>query len=424
MNQRTANYKHILFGILFLLTIVLLTIPLYLFVVASDSEEYIYKQHSQYQETISGEDSMRQCLDSPTFQDSCYIELCGEEGTYLCSEDILDIIVKIEGPEEAMEALHTIMGSSLFDIPTDGHQLAHVIGRSTSKHFGLSGESFLRCPTDLNYGCQHGFFEDALIQHTTPIKAATEICESVPERPYKNKFYCYHGVGHGFMFHESYHLINSLNLCDLLPSLMAQEGCWQGVFMENINGYFDNAEGEMGFIEDDVLAPCNRINNKYRHQCYENHSAYILKHHNNSIKDASHACLEAGEHTPSCINSLGLMTTNPGWQQSLRGSFNGTFTEIAVHLCKQFPSDYIEECKVAAIANLFNFDNTDIRRSTDLCLFFGDNKDNCFKTIGSMLVNVAANEAEIIQSCDTVPEEYRDSCYEGAGIEKKANINA
>ncbi|MYE38322.1 MAG: hypothetical protein F4X82_02270 [Candidatus Spechtbacteria bacterium SB0662_bin_43] len=347
----------------------------------------------------------------PEGEDSCYFAVCEEQNSYLCAQDILDAVVFLAGPEEATGILEDIMASTLFAIQTDGHQLSHVIGRATSHHFGLSGKSFLRCPADFNYGCQHGFFEDALIQHATPVKAATEICEHIPDRPYKNKFYCYHGVGHGFMFHESYHLKNALDLCDALPSFTAQEGCYQGVFMENVNGFFSDAEGEKGFTDNDTLAPCNRIKDTYRHQCYENHASYILFHHNNSIRDASHACLGAGDYISSCINSLGLMVTNPGWQQTLRGSFNGTFTEIAAHLCNQFPADHIETCQLAAISNLSNFDTTDIRRQVELCLFFEGNTDRCFETIGTLLINVAASQDEVMKSCEAAPEEFRDECY-------------
>ena len=90
-------------------------------------------------------DVIKTCLSQSRESDTCYIKSCKNESKYLCAEKILDATVLISGPEKAMMILKDIMASSLFRIKTygdDGHQLAHVIGRSTSHHIGPTGKPF------------------------------------------------------------------------------------------------------------------------------------------------------------------------------------------------------------------------------------------------------------------------------------------
>ena len=355
--------------------------------------------------------NVRVCLSLEDNRDSCYSKLCGEEKSkYVCAEKVLEAVVSISGPERAMGVLNDIMASSIFSIKTDGHQLAHTIGRSTAHSLGLVGEAFMRCPIDFNYGCQHGFFEKALANESQPEKAAATICESLPDRPQKNKFYCYHGVGHGFMFYESYNLLEALDLCDKLPNFNAREGCWQGVFMENVNGKMERIDGELGFKDDDPLAPCNSVDSKYRQQCYLNHAGYVVHYANFSLKKATSYCLGAKkENVNYCLHSIGLMTSNPGWQRTLGQGFKGTFIETAIHLCDQFPKDYTELCTNSAVSNIMNFDNLNIKKASSLCQVV-DNPSRCFRTIGQDIRNLIVNEDQVLETCKVVPKKFRADC--------------
>ena len=166
--------------------------------------------------------------------DTCYAALCEYEPGYLCAEALLDVAVESAGPARAMELLHEIMASPVFAISTDGHLLSHIIGRTTSRIFGSSGEHFLRCPHDFNDGCYHGFFEDTLMKVDDPVHVAVDICEGMPPETttHKQKSYCYHGAGHVFLMHEGYHLDTALAHCTAIPD-MWRDSCLGGVFMEN-----------------------------------------------------------------------------------------------------------------------------------------------------------------------------------------------
>lgn len=157
---------------------------------------------------------MQHCLSLTSGRDACYADLCEYEPGYLCTQDVLDVATEVAGPERAMGVLHDIMTSPIFAITADGHLLSHIIGRATSRVFGSSGENFLRCPSDFNNGCFHGFFEDALPNAESPTDVVISICENMPsETPSKEKSYCYHGAGHVFMMQESHNLEAAIAHC-------------------------------------------------------------------------------------------------------------------------------------------------------------------------------------------------------------------
>ena len=402
------------------LFVIALTSILYFFVFAKENGTTLHTinvpsiiQENTNTQNIQEKEShpLKQCFTLQEGRDACYFDFCKKENPYLCAEELLDTIVRIEGPEQAMEALNDIMESDIFEIQLYGHALAHVIGRATSYYLGLSEASFVRCPIDFNFGCVHGFFERALEKSTSSIEIALEICEKHP--------FCYHGLGHGFVYYESYNLMNALALCDQLRTFDAYESCYRGVFMENITGFFDNVDGEMGFVENDILAPCSRIEDKYRNQCWREHGRYIVHYNNWSLRDAAHFCLNAGDYIHGCMVSLGHLVTGPGSQNSLKGPFIGTHEEIAAYLCNQFPSDHITTCQTIHISNTLDGDRTDTTQASEFCLSFNVNVNDCFKKIGTKLIEVAYNNDGIIRGCTMVPEQHRESCYEGADIHKE-----
>ena len=417
--MNVLKHRYITEIILLLILLLTISLPLYFFVFTKSNEETLYATDNT-QETIQDTQTiqekephpLKQCFTLQEGRDACYFDFCKKENPYLCAEELLDTIVRIEGPEQAMEALNDIMESDIFEIQTDGHQLSHIVGRATLRYYGLNEEAFVRCPIDFNFGCVHGFFERAFEKEQDPIRAVMEICEK-----YGN---CYHGVGHGFMFYTSYNLMDALHICDQLPLKRHQHSCYSGVFMENVVGFFDNIEsGDMGFIKDDILAPCNRVEDRYRNQCWREHGVYLIRHHNWSLQEALHFCLGAGSHTRGCMTSIGYLVASSEVQESLKGSFIGTYTEAVTYLCNQFPPDHIGTCQTVVIQQILIDDKISNEKASEFCLSFNVNVNDCFKKIGTKLIEVAYNNDGILRGCTMVPEQHRESCYEGADIHKE-----
>jgi plastocyanin len=303
-----------------------------------------------------------------------------------CASKYVTRLVGVDGPVVALRVIARLQGDGEIAQQVDDHQLAHAVGRETAKHFGVNGAAFQRCPNVFNYGCVHGFFEYALGRTATPRAAAVSICGSGGERSEVDRFSCYHGVGHGVMMAKAYDLQGALGVCDTFPTVEGERGCWQGVFMENVNAGMAGEARPGVFVRDRPLAPCTNVAVQYRHECYINHAGWIVLVSSFDIARAARVCMGAEPlYRSVCAQSLGLMVTNPSWQTSLAKPLVGkrSFEQIAWNLCTRFPSRLQKDCVVAAVDNLANFDLLEVQRSDRFCGLVAQSlRDACYKQIG------------------------------------------
>ena len=159
---------------------------------------------------------------------------CGKENEK-CAISYLRKLTTKYGPQASLGVMDAVERGGQIDPAFDTHQLAHLVGEATARRFGANKQAFASARRHFNYGCVHGFFEYVLGRSATPTKAATTICDSSGKDRSSRRFSCYHGVGHGVMMAKAYDLQASLDACDSLADDIAEDGCWQGVFMENVN---------------------------------------------------------------------------------------------------------------------------------------------------------------------------------------------
>ena len=321
------------------------------------------------------------------------------------------------GPDIALQALQIYKDSGR--AVGDTHEWAHIVGRQTALTYGYTGQSFLKCPTSFNYGCMHGFFEEVLGHSGSTRQAVDQICgrlETDKNYSDKFKFYCYHGVGHGIMQSYDYDLKTALNLCDGLSSSMAQDGCWQGVFMENANGDLSGKAKPGVFLADDPLAPCDKVLAKYRYECYVNHASHLMKVYANRIKEASAACLGAdGQNVQACLLSVGLMAANDTWLPSLRPSTSGPVIVRAWTLCKEFPLKHVDACVEGVVDYFGQFDELDISRSDAFCKLVDSSlRQTCYQRIGFVVRGQVTSDASVNSKCGELQEIDSAACLEGA----------
>ena len=259
-----------------------------------------------------------------------------------CIQEELGALVDRHGPKAATETAHILEARSVIPSQTDNHHLAHEIGRRTAAALGITGEAFLLCPPDYNYGCQHGFFEHALARSSSVKELLNRVLRLVGRRIFgENRFYCYHGVGHGVMMSRRYDLTASLIICDALSGPSAREGCYQGVFMENVNAAM-RGEARTGlFTREESLRPCTEVAERHRHECYINHAGWLMVIFKNDIGAAARACMKAPDRFAGvCSESLGLMVTNPSWQgAALAGKGTGRFCERRCSALRTIPRE-------------------------------------------------------------------------------------
>ena len=311
---------------------------------------------------------------------------CGKENER-CAISYLDKLTTKYGPQASLGVLNTLETADKIDPTFDTHQLAHLVGEATAKRFGANKQAFGLCPQTFNYGCVHGFFIYVLGRSASPTKAARMICDSGGQGPLVPTFNCWHGVGHGVMMARGNDLQASLDVCDSLGTGSAADGCWQGVFMENVNAVFRDQARPGVFSPAHPLRPCTRMLDAYKQECFINQAGWLAHLANDNIGKAARFCLDAGKFVSACAQSIGLMVTNPSWQLPFYGPPKGaSFAQIAWDLCSRFPTQLQRDCVLGGVDNLANFDQLDVKRSDAFCALTGRVQNTCYLEIGVNLI--------------------------------------
>ena len=338
-----------------------------------------------------------------------------------CIEKYMIKVTDDYGPQASLGILARLQQEQKVNMSVNDHQMAHVVGRDTAKDYGSNFKAFDLCPTTFNYGCSHGFFEYVLARTPNARKAATTICESL--NPKTNLliagFTCYHGVGHGIMMAEAYDVHRSLKACNTMPDREAQDGCWQGVFMENVNAGMQGRALPGYFTRHDPLSPCDKVGAKYRHECYINHAGWLMIVSKDNIGTGSRYCSKAkpARYKSSCWQSIGLMVTNPVWQATLASGLTGQSPAVvAAALCHRFPQAGRKDCVVAGVDNIANFDQLQVTREHAFCKeVTSDLQKDCYSRIGLDL-NARTHDAAVIRkACGSLGDRAR-YCLQGAGM--------
>lgn len=354
--------------------------------------------------TVTLETAMRDCSDA----------------SVSCLTNAIISATQISGPAAGTTLLEALQKQGSISPSEDDHQISHKIGRKTAEIYGMTGEAFVSCPTSYNYGCQHGFFEYALGRSESPKAAAEKICESlVNTHSEKFIFYCYHGVGHGVLMATAYDLDKGIATCDSFGTTRGRDGCWQGLFMENVNAGMRDEAREGVFSAEDPLAPCNGLGEQYRYECFINHAGWLMKSFYSDVAKATRACLKApdGNSIDACLQSIGLMVTNPAWQVNLADGLTGTNEEIAWALCEKFPAGQAGACVVGGVDNIMNFDELETNRAVRFCSLVSDEyRATCAGRIGISLKQQTTAEAAVVAGCSALPEEMKKDCLRGAGL--------
>jgi hypothetical protein len=334
-----------------------------------------------------------------------------------CARTYLARVANRYGPRAALTVLDRLKAEARVAPSVDDHQLAHAVGRETAERFGANVRSFQLCPNSFNYGCPHGFFEFVLGRTANPKGAAALICESARGASETTRFSCYHGVGHGVMMASAYDLHRALGACNTLRRGPGTTGCWQGVFMENVNAAVRDEARKGVFSRDEPLAPCDRVERRYRQQCFLNHAGWLVKLAENRLGPASRFCLSApSPHVGTCMQSLGLMVTNPVWQTTLADR-RGQFHETAWHLCAQFPERGRRDCVVAGIDNLGNFDRLNLRRSRAFCdAVPAELRQACYRQVGVNVRRHTSAQPVVERTCGALDARATRWCLDGAGF--------
>jgi hypothetical protein len=232
-----------------------------------------------------------------------------------CLDRLFRATLQQHSTREALEWVAHLEATNA-DLRRDCHPIVHSIGRETFVQKGSIHEAFAVCDQTCHSGCYHGSVErflrgDELYaqsnQHPSPWELqqkAISACD--PSTPPRVRYQCLHGLGHAIMFFSGYNLAKALAVCDALKDDWSQNSCYGGVFMENV---VNAAEGKANFVADDPLAPCNRVDVKYRRECYGMQTSHMTAT-GLSAEQILGECDKAGEFRGACAQSLGRDLSN------------------------------------------------------------------------------------------------------------------
>lgn len=169
-----------------------------------------------------------------------------------------------------------------FDSSTP-HILGHFIGAELYKREGMEGLNL--CDESYDWGCYHGFLGVAFEGggDFSLVKEADKACKGVGGGVGEYGA-CLHGLGHGitaFLGYKRDDLSEGLSNCDLLPSELARNSCYTGVFMEyNLKIMSRLEEGSdatlRSFDPENPLEPCVSLNLEYQQACYLELPSYLV----------------------------------------------------------------------------------------------------------------------------------------------------
>ena len=348
-------------------------------------------------------------------------ERCPDRSIH-CYETVLLGITGKHGPGAALDVFRRLQSQGEVKETRDGHHVAHHIGHHAAMTFGPHAEALGLCPTDFNYGCIHGFFQQALGQDMASPEIVMSLCDernTAASVSLKDRTYCYHGLGHGIMMYADYDLDRALGLCDGIENDPGRMGCWQGLFMENVNGAMQGQWQRGGFSLEDPLAPCNQLLPAYQHECFINHAGWMMQLLDNDPLKVVQACARASaDQRNVCIESLSLMATNPGWQDKfLANADTQSLLKNAHAICETYPEEWQQLCLFGGVDNLLNFDHLDLTRAAEFCGGADrEYRQSCFQRIGSNVRNLAADHPSRRVACQTLEPGHRESCLSGAGV--------
>ena len=275
---------------------------------------------------------------------------------YGCYADYLTNTVQTKSIETAFVETKAAYNAGDQQVISLCHQLVHVIGRAATAVFPTVAEAYNYGDTFCWSGYYHGIMEAVITQmgiDNVP-KQLNSICNELPGKDtYSfNYFNCVHGLGHGLMYVEEHELFAALELCDGLDGGWERSSCYGGVFMENVIA--NEVDHFSKYLkDDDLLYPCNAVDEKYKEQCYLMQTSYMLKELSYDFATVFDACVQAdSNHVRTCYQSLGRDAS--GFTVSDPGK--------AKAICLLGPDEVAQSnCVTGAVKDFISYHHSDVQ---------------------------------------------------------------
>jgi len=289
------------------------------------------------------------------------------------------------------------------------HQTAHhlgmflypYVGKNLSVAYDYAGQA---CGGAIFHGIVQNYF---VIQKNEGIDSDTinilDICPKFEENPYEIKrWQCLHGLGHGLIIAYDYDVFSAVKRCNVFELGWEQISCGKGIFMQNNVKYAESRGGN--FDENNILYPCNEIEDKYTPQCYQYHTSYLLFQNNGSIMNSFADCdkIEPEEFVKYCYHGMGRQLLSA--------------TEVQIEKINRFcqlgeQEQYYTDCFRGMVMILVNT-NRDPTLGFYFCNVIPDNsKTDCYDALGKWIIMLYPEGEQRTKECSKVDDPvYFQTC--------------
>lgn len=289
------------------------------------------------------------------------------------------------------------------------HSIAHELGREAfDLNSGDIGTIFKEGDTTCWSGFYHGALEKAFAKSKNLVETANSLCTSENGVSGSFLYYqCLHGLGHGLSVRFDNEIYQALGVCEKLNDDYQQRSCYGGVFMENYaanptTGHFPK------YLEDsDPIAPCNKVDSKFKYNCYQLVSIQILKLNKYNFGEAFKTCENSDQgFVEVCYQSVG---------RDISGYF-AEDSDKTLAACALGNSVAEKEC-VWAVASDSVYSKSSEKYVVETCKKAKEStKYSCYQAAGMGIGLLYENRESRLKACSIMERNYITVCEQAAGV--------
>jgi len=284
------------------------------------------------------------------------------------------------------------------------HPQGHHLGEFLYGYLGNITEAITFIDRSCGGSVYHGAIEnyvrsEIFFEGATPSDVdIKEICKHVEGLSIQDRTECNHGVGHALALVYEYDVLSAAKRCEDFDGKWEQNSCFEGVFMENTQEVLENKGG--AYDEDDILYPCNSMEEKYAHPCLYHHASFILQE-KGSINGAFDVCdqIENSMLAKRCYLGLGRQI-GVGFLENM-GKLHS--------VCENGNSEYLTYCYAGAMLTIL--DDVGTQEGFNACKVFPEKeKSRCYSIMGKWVYQNYSPEQRAAQCSQAVTDAYYDIC--------------
>lgn len=333
---------------------------------------------------------------------------CKNSNSNDCYTDNLKEVLHKDGIKTALTSLADLTKVNT-TVNNYCHSFAHVLGREAYDQTGGDiGKIFTEGNTTCWSGFIHGALEKAFSKSTDLAQTANDLCTE--KHGVKGSFLyyqCLHGLGHGLSARYNNEIYLALGICEKLADSYQQNSCYGGVFMENYAA--DNINHKTKYTDSlDPIAPCNKVEEKFKYNCYQLVSIQILRLNSYNFAQAFQTCEKSeGAYLDVCYQSVGRDVSGYNAEDPTKSLADCALGNLRAE----------EQCiRAVAMDSVYskasaNFVGTTCSQAKEIL------KTACYQAAGSGISALLDNITDRVVACGKFEKNYIETCEVAAGAQ-------